>query len=158
MIVGNYYHGDDIELGWKQHDVYSDALRIISNGCFAHLQNSCVALNINEEDRIYSGKIDHRTIQLLHDLLAAAWRYEVSPPQLKINFVFQENHQTMEEWFKWLREEVNNWHCSPQILKCFDIITRNQNSELGYKAEKDLANLIQSKFSEIPWTKKYDDR
>ena len=33
MIVGTCFEDDSVEAGWIQHDVYSDALRIIRTEC-----------------------------------------------------------------------------------------------------------------------------
>lgn len=79
MIVASLFDGDgciDSHVMWKQHDVYYDALDIISRTCQEYAQFANRMARDVSELWEHVEKFDHRTLQLAHDILAAAWRFE----------------------------------------------------------------------------------
>lgn len=167
MIVAPKFPGDDMVLARLQHEVYGDALRVVVDRCnrFGRL-----ALAILEQDAEHPGwkgvdRFDHRTLQFSHDLLAAAWRYEESPPQLSLLLsesrpkdAFQAD-TSEERWLQWLDSEVASWlhpeagpgDDGPQKIRLVLRILANQNQPSGYEAESYLAQLIYRRFSHVPW-------
>ena len=106
MIVGKYFIGDTVDpLARMQHDVYHDALQIIQGQAIRQVEFALTVLGtddpsvapklgVEEGDLVFAFnthrtrvkgigvlRVDHRTLQDLHDLLAAAWRFRVMPPQ-----------------------------------------------------------------------------
>jgi len=157
MIVGKYFEGDeDDDLAWKQHDVYLRALRTITETCNGLTRFSRNLLG--DTSPSLWGTIshyDHRTLQLPHDLLAAAWRYRIDARQGK--FPFDPQFLTVDEpiethWLTWLRVEVESWWKDFILVQQVQIILENQNSDAGYKAESRLAYELLSRFSDVPWT------
>lgn len=157
MIVGKYFEGDnDEDLAWKQHDVYGRALWTITETCNGLTRFSRNLL----DDRSPSlwgtiSRYDHRTLQLPHDLLAAAWRYRIDARQGKFPFdpQFLSDDEPIEtHWLTWLRSEVESWWKSALLVKQVQIILENQNSDAGYKAESRLAYELLNRFSDVPWT------
>ena len=80
MIVGRCFHGDDgNDVMWLQHDVYNEALGIISGICqeYTNLAHRILDADPPRLETITS--YDHRTLQRAHDTIAAAWRYRCLP-------------------------------------------------------------------------------
>jgi hypothetical protein len=65
MIVCDFYEGDDIELAWKQHDIYKHALSIIIQGYRVHFINAYQIVGGLDSFKLWSPdqSIDHRTLQ-----------------------------------------------------------------------------------------------
>lgn len=153
MIVGKSFEGDDAELSRRQADVYSEALRIVIEGCRGHLVDACLMLGIPftgfwPEER----STDHRTMQVGHDILAAAWRAHVRPAEPELAFEAQNVASSMSSWLEWLRTEVASWTRAPAIIACVRTIILHQNSEFGYEAEDHLTRLLLGRSHQIDWT------
>ena len=153
MIVGKFYAGDEMDLAERQHHVYNEALAIIVRTCNRYTRIAITILQDTEHEewgRVTS--FDHRTIQVAHDLLAAAWRFKVSPPQTRVPFADGgAAERDMTCWLEWLQAEVSSWIDEPWMIRHFQLILANQNQAVGYKAETSLASMILGRFSDVPW-------
>ena len=129
MIVSTYFDGDgdlDLHVQWLQHDVYSEALGIISRTCQGHIRNAHALLDYWEGWELVE-RFDHRTLQLAHDLLAAVWRfrYEMKFRQYELPFEVQkplfeqprgDEPDFVGRWLTWLQEQVDSWiHDSERV-------------------------------------------
>lgn len=156
MIVADRFEGDDVVLAREQHDVYGDALGIILGGCRSHFVNAChIAGGEDPLDRWPRDKsnIDHRTMQDAHDLLAAAWRFRVRPPQLSL-LAPEPKRSDVGAWLQWLRAEIAGWNAHPDLVRLVLTIVTDQNAVAGYVAEDELTSLLRARFCVVPWKTK----
>jgi hypothetical protein len=81
-------------------------------------------------------QFDHPTLQLAHDLVAAAWRFDCLETELPL-FFFQLDREVVIErkWRAWLQNELSLWRDQPAIVRNVTIVLGNQNVENGYHAE-----------------------
>ena len=92
MIVGPRFDGDghiDTYVIWRQHDVYYQALGIITNTCQEYVQLAHSLIGDPSQGWEFINSYDHRTFQHSHDILAAVWRfrYESAVRQLELPVV-----------------------------------------------------------------------
>ena len=157
MIVAPRFEDDtDKELQVKQHDTYGYALRTIIEVAdkYADFARKLLGDEAHPDWGLkHRSKIDHRTLQDAHDLLAAAWRYK-NRSLRQLNLSFQTNRHelsTKTRWLQWLRDEAESWNERPDIVRYIQIILTSQNDDRGYVAERALATALQDKFYEVPW-------
>lgn len=146
MIVGCSFEGDSIELAWKQHEVYGEALHIIVSSIYEHPKRAAEMLGLANH-HVPAEARDHRTMQMAHDILAAAWRHQSEPADM----FAEKPDQSMYGWFCWLRAECDSWHRSPEIVRLFLTIFENQNNDVGYAAEDALSRALLLRFDKVPW-------
>lgn len=155
MIVGNYFDGDeDRTTAWAQHDVYGKALDIIVTGCREHVTFAIDLLGLQWPKQWTTDfRYDHRTLQGAHDLLAAAWRFRTNSiqPVLPFGGEDQGHEQQMGAWLSWLRSEVSSWRHQLRLIALVMTILAEQNNELGYQAEDELAERLKLRFDDVPW-------
>jgi hypothetical protein len=155
MIVGQFYDGDwDDRLKWEQHDVYGDALGIIVSVCRNHVKLACALLQAPWPEQWESNfRFDHRTLQDVHDILAAAWRHTASPtqPTLPFDDAPSEAGERVSKWLQWLRVEIESWRKDPHMIALVFTILANQNKEKGYQAEEELAERLYERIPAVPW-------
>ena len=78
MIVGSCFYGDgsiNTYVMWRQHDVYHQALGIITGICQEYMELTYRLIDdptVSWEPIDY---VDHRTIQHAHDILTVVWRF-----------------------------------------------------------------------------------
>ena len=154
MIVGSFYAGDDLELALRQHDVYSEALGILVGRC-NRLTRMAIAI-LQDTEHAEWGRVerfDHRTMQVAHDLLAAVWRFKVSPPQASLleGRPVERAEHDMTHWLDWLEAEVSSWIDESWMIRLVQVILTNQNQPIGYDAESSLASMIAARFHFVPW-------
>ncbi len=150
MIVGEYYDGDnDNAAAWRQHDVYHQALQILISTANRLTRFAKGVLEDQEPNNWGSiESCDHRTLQMAHDLLAAAWRFRCLEPQGELCF----NGISLEvKWLSWLRDETIGWLDEPSMVRAIQIILTEQNTKRGYEAESELCRNIMSRFPDVPW-------
>ncbi len=171
MIVGIYFNGDDDnQVKWLQHDVYGAALHIIVRTCWEHVKYANMVLYDdwgNRWDPVY--EFDHRTLQVAHDLMAAAWRsryaFAIRQHPLPIDGIRNnEIPDFVGHWLAWLRNEVESWNdgvCprdySASLIRFVSQILKNQNRPAGYRAEKKLAWELVNRYSDVPWERRWAD-
>lgn len=112
MIVGSYFHGDSIRIGLIQHDSYGKALRIIIDFAIDKHRHAerVVAVRTEFSDlRDELRGFDHRTLQWLHDCMAAAFRVEYCLNADLFTYATIDPHTPSEIitfWFDFLRKEL----------------------------------------------------
>ena len=112
MIVGNYFHGDSTRIGLIQHNCYGEALHIIVNFASAKHRKAERIVAVRTElsdlrDELVS--FDHRTLQWLHDRMAASFRMEYCLNADLFTYVIPDPHTPAEIttfWFEFLRKEL----------------------------------------------------
>ena len=164
MIVGTCFDGDgdvDTRIQWLQHDVYSEALGIISRTCQEHMRTAHAMLDYWDGWEFIE-RFDHRTLQHAHDLLAAVWRFRYETKHRQYELPFEEQKPLFEgprgdkpdfagRWLTWLQEQVDSWIHDPERVLLVVTILRNQNQPAGYKAETALHWNIMMGCSDVPW-------
>ncbi len=153
MIVGSYFEDDyAMDVAWKQHDVYGEALGIIVSRCNRLARFSITVLDDSgHEEWGRIERFDHRTLQLAHDLLAAAWRFREDFQPRLLPFREAEPGVPAEElWLEWLRNEVKRWIDRPEWVRSVQLILTNQNKPVGYLEECRLCLGIMDDFA-VPW-------
>ncbi len=165
MIVVPQFQGDDMAIADLQHDVYGEALGIMVGRCEQSARTAITILGGDLTHPKWEGveRFDHRTLQFAHDLLAAVWRYETSPPQKRLPISEAPSKPELEagtperRWLKRLDSEVASWvraeagHEGPHMIQLVLRILAHQNEPAGYEAETRLAELIYSRFRHIYW-------
>lgn len=112
MIVGSYFHGDSTRIGLIQHGCYGEALHIIVNFASAKHHKAERVVSVRTElsdlrDELIS--FDHRTLQWLHDRMAAAFRMEYCLNADFFTYKISDPHtpeEIMTFWFDFLRKEL----------------------------------------------------
>lgn len=144
-----------MDVAWRQHDVYDDALRVIVRTCYNYAR---FARRLLEDERHEAwaeiGGFDHRTLQWAHDLLAAVWRHDNFPQQA--SFAFVEGTETGDieaRWLAWLKAEVESWIDRPWLIRLVMTILSNQNTSTGYVAESEIGLALLGRFVRVPWRK-----
>ena len=137
-----------------QDDVYHEALGIISDTCQEYTNLAHRILDRWDEWEFIE-RFDHRTLQIAHDTIAAAWRFLCLPSLRQMEFSFDCEHAGSPDfaghWLSWLQGEVRSWKGSPYLIHLTTKILRNQNTQAGYAAESDLARELVARYSEVPW-------
>ena len=152
MLVCEMFEGDDTDLAWAQHDVYSQALRLIVDGNRSHFLNACTIAGGDRGRWPDNLSIDHRTLQDAHDVAAAAWRYRTSPPQNLLPLDQPRwGDAASQTWLSWLRREVNSWWEEPGLVLSVAAILTHQNSAIGYAGELRLRKALLLRYSDVPW-------
>jgi hypothetical protein len=127
-------------------------LRLIAGACVEHMKSAfMLAFEDYPKEWGHSFKYDHRTLQLAHDVIAAAWRFECLKAELPL--FFQTDHEDVisRKWLAWLRSEVDLWSNQPAIVRNVIIILGNQNVENGYRAEDRLTQALVRRYSNVDW-------
>ena len=112
MIVSDYFHGDSTRIGWIQHDCYREALRIIIDFASAKHREAEAVVNVRTElSDLRDGLVsfDHRTLQWLHDRMAASFRMQYCLNADLFTYVIPDPHTPAEIttfWFEFLRKEL----------------------------------------------------
>ena len=155
MVVKDYFYGDNdpsFRVSWIQHDAYQEALRLIVCGCVEHIRSAfMLAFEDYPKKWDHSVKYDRRTLQLAHDVIAAAWRFECLKTELPL--FFQTDHEDVIyfKWFAWLQNELSLWRDQAAIVRNVIIILGNQNVENGYRAEDLLTQALVRRYLNVPW-------
>ncbi len=155
MIIGSRFRDDNNkEVMRLQHEVYGDALRIISGTCqkytnLAHriLGDPWVSVIIDS--------YDHRTLQDSHDTIAAAWCSRCLLSLRQMELALDWKHAIAPDfqghWLKWLEEEVRSWKDDPCLIQFVVRILENQNNPVGYRAEAYLNRALVFRYADVPW-------
>jgi len=153
MITGSRFKDDnDYDLQNQQHDCYRAVLAVIAERCIRHYEAAChitgakpfaLSKNIGQ---IRTG-FDHRVLQPVHDLMAGYWRWytgrhEPHMPGLEPN--------SIEDWKAWVRQEVDDWALyAPEIVRYVVTALMHQNTDKGYRAEKEMLKALKIRYSAI---------
>lgn len=112
MIVSDYFHGDSIRIGLIQHDCYGEALRIIIDFASAKHRHAERVIDVRTELSDLRDELrgfDHRTLQWLHDCMAAAFRMEYCLNADFLIYKIPDPHtpeETVRLWLEFLRKEL----------------------------------------------------
>ena len=112
MIVGSYFHGDSTRIGLIQHDCYGKALRIIVNFAIDKHRHAERVVDVRTELSDLRDELrgfDHRTLQWLHDCMAAAFRMEYCLNADFLIYKIPDPHtpeETVTLWLEFLGEEL----------------------------------------------------
>ncbi|WP_379544536.1 hypothetical protein [Psychrobacter sp. R86515] len=112
MIVSDYFHGDSIRIRWIQHDSYREALRIIIDFADDKHRHAERIVDVRTEFSDLRDEIrgfDHRTLQWLHDCMAAAFRMEYCLNADFFTYKISDPHtpeETVTFWLEFLRKEL----------------------------------------------------
>ena len=112
MIVGSYFHGDSTRIGLIQHDSYREVLRIIIDFAIDKHRHAERVVDVRTELSDLRDELrgfDHRTLQWLHDCMAAAFRMEYCLNADFLIYKIPDPHtpeETVALWLEFLRKEL----------------------------------------------------
>lgn len=142
MTLAQMYEGDDKELAALQFRHYLHAANVINNAVAQAYHNACKITGVEPAPNNWPivPAVDYRTIERVHDRLAAVWRYKVSHPEAALFDPAPDAHRlSMSAWEAWLRDEILSWAIDrPDLIRFFVQLFQNENCELGYQAEERL--------------------
>jgi hypothetical protein len=155
MWVTDYFHGDNdpsAKVSWIQHDAYHSSLRLIVSTCLNHMKSAFMLVG-QDYPKKWDGvfQFDHRTLQLAHDLVAAAWRFECLQTEMPLFFQTDREVVIERKWRAWLKNELGLWRDQAAIVRNVTIVLDNQNVENGYRAEDLLTQALVRRFSAVDW-------
>ena len=162
MIVSSLFQEDDgDDVMWMQHDVYNEALGIISGACQEYMNLAHRILDDDQHKWEVITSYDHRTLQRAHDTIAAAWRFRWLPSLRQMEFPWDQGREGCPDfaghWLKWLEEEVSSWKHNPLLIRLVVTIVQNQNVPVGYRAEGDLNVELLLRYEDVPWYQRVVD-
>ena len=153
MIVAPCFHGDTCEtLQMLQHDTYHPLLAfLVRHACDAYL---CAARLLAIETP-FVAKVrslryyDHRTLQVVHDFIAALFRFEKLPWQMQLSPIPQ--GENLKQYLS--VERTDYWHGKVKSL-CEDgsfirgVLTAvvDANTTSGYDAEELLLRILSQRY------------
>ena len=140
MWICARFDGDDwSELQSAQHDVYHTALWIIVSDCKDQLRIAERLAGVDPDPDLQPDQIDHRTLQTVHDHLAAYWRWSHGYRQPTLGFL-PSVPDLIQAWLAWLRAEVHGWmRDHPDLTRDILIACGGKaNTDSGYAAEDRL--------------------
>ena len=155
IVAGRFHEDDDVDVMWIQHDVYNEALGIISGICqeYTNLAHRILDDDLPKWEIINS--YDHRSMQRAHDTIAAAWRLRCLPSLRQMEFPLDgepgEWPDFAGHWLKWLEEEVSSWKHHTPLIRLVVKIVQNQSVPVGYRAEDDLNVELLLHYEDVPW-------
>jgi len=155
MVIKDYFYGDNdpsFRVSLIQQDVYKSSLRLIVNECLDHMKAGFMLVGQDypkKWDREF--QFDHRTLQLAHDLVAAAWRFDCLETELPLFFRLDREVVIERKWRAWLQNELGLWRDQPAIVRNVIIVLGNQNVENGYHAEDLLTQALVRRFDNVDW-------
>lgn len=157
MIVSDYFHGDSTRIGWIQHDCYGEALHIIVNFAIDKHRHAERVVDVRtelSELRDEMSGFDHRTLQWLHDCMAAAFRMEYCLNADFLIYKIPDPHtpeETIIFWLEFLRKELVRVFAEyvqlPRLILTAAAYT-NPDSK-GSDAEDELYKLTQFLYPEM---------
>jgi hypothetical protein len=155
MVVKDYFYGDNdpsSKVSWIQHDVYQSSLRLIVSACLNHMKSGFMMVG-QDYPKKWDREIqfDHRTLQLAHDLVAAAWRFDCLETEMPLFFQTDREVVIERKWKAWLQNELYLWRDQPAIVRNVIIVLGNQNTENGYHAEDLLTQALVNRFDNVDW-------
>lgn len=112
MIVSDYFHGDSTRIGWIQHDCYREALHIMVDFAIDKHRHAERVIDVRTELSDLRDELrgfDHRTLQWLHDCMAAAFRMDYCLNADLFTYVIPDPHtpeETIIFWLEFLRKEL----------------------------------------------------
>jgi hypothetical protein len=155
MIVASMFEGDDdTHLMWLQHDVYHDALGIITAN--VKTLHNFVMQYTKSELVAFSETYDHRRLQGAHDIWAAQYRFYKGDAQipLPLNGETQPDafdKAVVDNWRAWLKETCRDLVYDPYVARLICNLGMQSDSELANNWEAHLSFLLLEPLDSIPW-------
>ena len=157
MIVGTEFQGDSIRIGMIQHDCYGEALRIIIDFAIDKHRHAERVVDVRTELSDLRDELrgfDHRTLQWLHDCMAAAFRMEYCLNADFLIYKIPDPHtpeETVALWLEFLRKELEKvfaeyWQLPRLILTA--ALYPNPDKK-GMAAEDEIYELTQFLYPEL---------
>ncbi|WP_375381611.1 hypothetical protein [uncultured Sphingomonas sp.] len=97
--------------------------------------------------------VDHRTLQVAHDLLAAVWRFRADPQQMDAFAAVA----SIDDWLPWLGREVAGWRQHPILVHQMRLVVEHGNALTGQAAEAALAWHLLDSYDDVPWRTDWRD-
>ena len=157
MIVGSYFHGDSTRIGLIQHDCYGKSLRIIVNFAIDKHRHAERVVDVRTELSDLRDELrgfDHRTLQWLHDCMAAAFRMEYCLNADLFAHAAQNSHTPAEInnlWFDFLRRELARVFANhlelPRLI--LTVAAYPNPDQKGMAAEDEIYDLTRRLYPEL---------
>lgn len=159
MIVAECFHGDSMRIAEIQHESYGEALHIIVNFASAKHRKAERVVAVRTElsnlrDELIS--FDHRTLQWLHDCIAAAFRMEYCLNADFLTYTIPDPHTPAEIttfWFDFLKTELERIFAEyvqfPRLVLTAALYP-NPN-EKGMTAEDEIYELTQFLYPDLKY-------
>lgn len=151
MIVGSNFPSDSERLAMLQHDVYGKSIALIVAQSQEQYRKAEAILGIRTElgKRLPVDSFDHRTVQYVHDQIAAQFRYlYINKPRLAEHDADERPELFLKQWNDYLRRELQtvvDWRPDFYRLVCAAIVFPNPD-EKGVEAEKALCEIMDEKY------------
>jgi hypothetical protein len=157
MWVGTEFPGDGNELLKDvQHDLYWGMVARLYipprdrylDACRLVQANTDLAIRLRSMDGF-----DHRTLQDIHDLIAAWFRFSKDDGgQLRLG----ENEEAYKarlaaEWRTFFDEEVGSLSADDEFARNVLVATAFGNTDTGYAAEAQLRELLKERYAPMKW-------
>lgn len=157
MIVGTSYPSDDNEqLKHVQHEMYWQLVPQLFATARAELLRADEILDTKVliAEKVRSIKhLDHRVLQDAHDIMAAAFRYRYDDGgQLNLLETDAERDERYRAvWLEWFETELAALAKIPRFVRSTVQAVVLANTELGYVAERDVGELLVSRYGLEQW-------
>jgi hypothetical protein len=157
LITGRAYPSDENDLLKNvQHDLYS---RHVSELFDAARKAMVWADDVLGADLLVAKKaraverFDHRVLQDAHDIMAAAFRhgYDDGGQHLLLEGERDLRERYRLAWLAWFAAELETLAKSPRFVRSVVQTVLLANTELGYAAERDVCDLLITRFGMENW-------
>lgn len=157
MIICSAYPSDDNDqLKDVQHELYWQLVPQLFATARAELLRADEILDtkvlIAEKARAIK-HLDHRVLQDAHDIMAAAFRHgHDDGGQLRLlETEAERNERYRAAWLEWFETELAALAKIPRFVKSTVQAVVLANTELGYTAERDVGELLVSRYGFEHW-------
>ena len=155
MIVGTEFAGDsDAFLKDRQHSLYWELVGLIYSAARDRYLAGCRLLRVETDlSSAVDGKfnIDHRTLQDVHDRIAAWFRFRrAHGPQLNIGEDHAEFEERLErEWREFFADELKRLVEDDEFTRLVLTAVVYANQDAGLTAESRLRQLLDETYAEM---------
>jgi len=157
LIVSTSYPSDDNDqLKDVQHELYWQLVPRLFAVARAELLRADEILDakvlIAEKARAIE-RLDHRVLQDAHDIMAAAFRYgHDDGGQLRLLETEADRAERYRAaWLEWFETELEALAKMPRFVRSTVQAVVLANTELGYAAERDVGELLVSRYGFQQW-------
>lgn len=155
MIIFTCFDGDEEDrLRNKQSKVYNASLDIITSECDRLTRFARFVVQDKENPTWGNmGSYNHKNLQDVHDILAAAFRFYNNFQQLEM-FHSDKKSDPVVEWHGWLRSEIRSWVDYPQRVRWVQkLIHVESHDDDVNRIVAYFNDDLTSHFYEVPWRK-----
>ena len=157
MIISSYFENDSVKIGWIQHDLYGEVLigmYQLAKQLYRQGEGIVGITTQLTKDSWDKNDFDHRTLQYLHDMIAAQFRYEFIFHKCEgpLFHTFDNSSEEKESvsllWKEFYPKELE------RLVKKYPFIARLiltaatylNPDERGIEAEEDIFNLLSKEY------------